>query len=84
MRVVSRAEAEARGLTWYFTGKPCGRGHICRRNVCNHTCRECNKVNAGSSKADHGRAAKAAFHRQWLAERKKSRADRKRALELLS
>jgi hypothetical protein len=30
--IVTRAEALARGLTRYFTGKPCKRGHISERS----------------------------------------------------
>jgi 5-methylcytosine-specific restriction endonuclease McrA len=40
--IISRAEAIAQGLTSYFTGKPCLRGHIARRNVKNWTCWVCN------------------------------------------
>lgn len=31
--IISRAEAKARGLTRYFTGKPCKHGHIAERRV---------------------------------------------------
>jgi hypothetical protein len=31
--IISRAEAKARGLTRYFTGKPCKYGHIAERYV---------------------------------------------------
>ena len=36
-----RAEARARGLIRYFTGKPCGRGHVAERAVSNSLCRDC-------------------------------------------
>ena len=38
--LISRSEAKAQGLTTYFTGKPCKRGHIAPRHV-NGGCKEC-------------------------------------------
>jgi hypothetical protein len=31
--IISRKEAKAAGLTRYFTGKPCKRGHVVERRV---------------------------------------------------
>ena len=39
--VVSRAAAIERGLTRYFTGKLCKRGHIAERYCSTHQCAEC-------------------------------------------
>jgi hypothetical protein len=39
--IVSLAEARARGLTRYFTGKPCKHGHIAERLVSNRRCNVC-------------------------------------------
>lgn len=39
--IISRAEAKARGLTRYFTGKPCARRHRADRLVSNGACRAC-------------------------------------------
>jgi 5-methylcytosine-specific restriction endonuclease McrA len=39
--IISRSEAKARGLTRYFTGKPCKRGHIAGRRVANYGCEIC-------------------------------------------
>lgn len=39
--IITRKEAREQGLTRYFTGKPCKRGHICERRVCNALCIEC-------------------------------------------
>lgn len=36
-----RDEAIKIGQPWYFTGKPCLRGHVARRNVLNGTCYAC-------------------------------------------
>lgn len=38
--IISRAEAKARGLGRYFTGKPCKHGHISERQACGN-CIEC-------------------------------------------
>lgn len=35
------AEAKARGLRHYFTGKPCKRGHVAQRMASNRQCTEC-------------------------------------------
>jgi hypothetical protein len=37
----TRAEALAMGATRYFTGKPCGRGHVAERLAANKDCCEC-------------------------------------------
>jgi hypothetical protein len=39
--LITRAEAKAAGLTRYYTGKPCKKGHISERDVSSHTCSEC-------------------------------------------
>lgn len=36
-----RAKAKALGLTYYFTGQPCSRGHISKRITANGVCHEC-------------------------------------------
>ena len=41
--IVSRAEAKERGLTRYYTGKPCPHGHDSERRVANSACNECVK-----------------------------------------
>lgn len=40
MKVISRAEAKRRGLSVYFTGKPCKHGHLSERYL-SGACREC-------------------------------------------
>lgn len=39
--IISRAEARARGLKHYFTGKPCIRGHIETRRTKSGQCKTC-------------------------------------------
>jgi len=42
--IINRAEAKAKGLKRYFTGKPCGQGHIAERIVSNRACVSCPKT----------------------------------------
>jgi 5-methylcytosine-specific restriction endonuclease McrA len=44
MEKISRSDAIARGLKWYFTGNPCKSGHVDIRQVSNKTCRSCSKT----------------------------------------
>ncbi len=43
MEVISKPEAIAQGLDYYFTGKPCKNGHLSRRLVSNRNCEQCLK-----------------------------------------
>jgi hypothetical protein len=40
-KVISMQQAAKRGLTRYFTGKPCKNGHVAERLVSNGNCIEC-------------------------------------------
>jgi hypothetical protein len=45
--MVNKKEATEKGLTFYFTGKPCKHGHISERLVKGGSCRECkNSISA--------------------------------------
>jgi len=44
MQIISRAEAKAKGLRFYFTGKPCKHGHVAERVAFNATCVECERA----------------------------------------
>lgn len=44
MPAMGRAEARARGLTRYFTGRPCYQGHISKRQVANKRCVMCQRA----------------------------------------
>ena len=48
---ISRAEAKAKGLKHYFTGKPCSRGHIQKRNTVTGQCMECSRLKAAERRA---------------------------------
>lgn len=42
--IVTRAQAKAAGLTRYFTGKPCPRGHVSERWTASYSCDTCQKL----------------------------------------
>lgn len=44
--IISRKDALAQGLKFYFTGKPCSNGHMCERDVAEWRCLECRKAKA--------------------------------------
>lgn len=41
MHIISKNEAQKRGLKRYFTGRPCPRGHVCERNIASRGCVQC-------------------------------------------
>ena len=41
MEIITRAEAKQKGLKFYFTGKPCKRGHISESRVSGSDCLMC-------------------------------------------
>lgn len=50
VRVITRADAALLGLTRYFTGKPCKRGHVSERRAGYGTCIACESMRGGSEK----------------------------------
>ena len=44
--LISCAEAKRIGQTWYFTGRPCVRGHVDKRSAANGNCRSCDSEKA--------------------------------------
>lgn len=55
----TRAEAKAAGSLWYYTGKPCKRGHVSDRQTANGMCRICGvaKCNKYGAENKHKRLA---------------------------
>lgn len=41
MEIIQRHEARARGLTHYYSGRPCKRSHLSKRRVDSSTCLQC-------------------------------------------
>lgn len=50
--LISRSEAIKQGLTYYFTGKPCPMGHLCRRFVSSYTCEDCAAIHKARYRKD--------------------------------
>lgn len=66
MDIISRKEAKALGLIYYFTGKPCKRGHFSKRQTVNGGCTECTRENTAKYYADDAkREKKLATSRAW-------------------
>jgi hypothetical protein len=42
--IMTREEAQSHGLTTYFSGEPCGRGHPSRRRTINARCVKCQQL----------------------------------------
>jgi len=42
MEIISRLDATKKGISHYFTGKPCKHGHISKRRVKDRVCMACN------------------------------------------
>lgn len=57
--IISAKEARARGLSTYFTGKPCKRGHVSERSVQAWDCVECTIIRARQRYADNPKVAMA-------------------------
>lgn len=50
MNPISRKEARSQELKFYYTGKPCPKGHVAKRWVSTYVCYECHRErNAASS-----------------------------------
>lgn len=62
--IVTRADAAASGLKFFYTGKPCGQGHDARRYTSTGNCVECHKARslANASNGRQGRVARLRGH----------------------
>lgn len=49
MQLITRKAAKAAGLKYYYTGKPCKRGHIDKRFVCSFWCMTCGREKASEA-----------------------------------
>jgi hypothetical protein len=64
MDIITRKDALTQGLTHYFTGKPCKRGHIVVRYVKTRSCIECTAgYNAAFYAANPGKSTE--YSRRW-------------------
>ena len=62
MEIITRKEALAQGLTHYFTGKPCKRGHVAKRFAKRGLCMDCNRAHNKDLRED-------GYHRDYYAKR---------------
>lgn len=53
MNTIAKKDARAQGLRDYFTGKPCGRGHLASRSVQSGMCRLCDKEDQAVYRETH-------------------------------
>lgn len=44
MELITRKEAKNKGLKYYFTGRTCPKGHVCKRKTHNATCYMCSQA----------------------------------------
>lgn len=49
MEIITQLRAKSQGLTRYFTGKPCKRGHIAQRMVSDRYCCDCKRERENTS-----------------------------------
>jgi hypothetical protein len=66
MNVLSISQAKAEGLTRYFTGKPCGKGHVSERMVSNKCCVTCLRAKRKVQRQANPER-EAAVRRAWVA-----------------
>ena len=64
MEIISRQEAMERGLSRYFTGKPCKHGHVSLRIASNRRCEECYRAHEKSSSRRGNRKARYAANKE--------------------
>ncbi len=77
MKIITKREAAAQGLSRYFTGQPCGRGHVAQRFVSTRSCVDCQNAHSRDWKKAHVES-QTASKRQWTAKnREKVRALKK-------
>lgn len=64
MELITPAQARERGLTTYYTGKPCKHGHVDERLTVNGTCCTCNRLNVAKWQAKNPDKVRKA-HERW-------------------
>jgi hypothetical protein len=66
MEIITRKEAKEKGLTHYFTGKPCKHGHIATRRALTGYCNECCSIKYAQNRQDEEYLEKERVrHRRW-------------------
>lgn len=52
MEIISMAQAKKKGARYYFTGKPCSRGHVAWRYVSTRNCSDCVAEDRGQAEIE--------------------------------
>ena len=71
IKLISRTEAKALGLTRYFTGKPCPKGHICEKRVSNFNCIQCQIDGLRIYQKGKGRTKQSKISNKYISKRRK-------------
>lgn len=77
MEIITRKEAQAKGLPRYFTGKPCKHGHVCERNTKRRVCYECAASSAMRFYYDNWEQCRNLRKNWWAKNKDKARADQR-------
>ena len=67
MEKITRREAREQGLTYYFTGKPCPKGHISKRHIAGW-CYECNSIDQKEYRKNNREEHNAYFRKRYTTE----------------
>lgn len=69
--IINRSQGKVLGLTRYFTGEPCLRGHIAERHVSNGNCCECHRLRSRAYDAANREKLLAYFRARYAANKDK-------------
>jgi hypothetical protein len=72
--IITRDGAKAKGLTHYFTGKPCKHGHVEERLVSTRRCLECNRRAAAAARKADPEANRERCHKWYETHKEEARA----------
>ena len=75
--VISRRDAFDQGLTFYFTGKPCPKGHVDKRRVLNYACCTCEAKKANAYYHANAEVVSQKYKARYLANKESYNAARK-------
>jgi hypothetical protein len=63
--LITKQQAIEKGIKHYFTGLPCKRGHIAKRNTANSQCRDCAGIKH-QQWVDENKEKVQAYNKQWF------------------
>lgn len=66
MKLLSYGDAKKEGKTFYFTGKPCSKGHVAQRYVSGRACVTCTAENTKRSHEANA-DSRSIYHKNWKA-----------------